>query len=251
MSEKLRLVQNLIKQRKVRRATEQFVVEGPHLVFEAKKQIDFVVYADDLQLVNQLEQEKIQCIRVTKQEFAELSEVEAPQWILAVCQMKSFELDALLRHKKPLIVFCVGIQDPGNLGTIIRTADAVGANGIILSKGTVDLFNPKVIRANMGSMFHLPIVIDLPVAETIKTLQTKGLSCVATASSGEKDYFALEYGQPTAILIGNEGAGLYDDVIKLCDEVVRIPMPGKAESLNAAVSTAVVMYEALRQRTKM
>ena len=124
----------------------------------------------------------------------------------------------------------------------------MGASGIILSKGTVDLYNSKVIRSSMGSIFHLPIVPVDDIAETVKALKSKHIKIVAADINGEKDYFLVEYKEPTAILVGNEGAGLAAEVVKLADEVVKIPMPGKAESLNVGISTAVVLYEALRQR---
>ncbi|OGB87825.1 hypothetical protein A3H38_03780 [candidate division WOR-1 bacterium RIFCSPLOWO2_02_FULL_46_20] len=250
MKDKLHLVQNLLEKRSARKKEGKFVVEGPHLVEAllrspgaSENRFDFVIYSKNSPLLEKLK--GIDCYKVSPKQFADISEVESPQGILAVVREKKYGLKDVLGG---LIVFCAGVQDPGNLGTIIRTADAVGASGIILSKGTVDLYNSKVIRSSMGSIFHLPIVPVDDIAETVKALKSKHIKIVAADINGEKDYFLVEYKEPTAILVGNEGAGLAAEVVKLADEVVKIPMPGKAESLNVGISTAVVLYEALRQR---
>ncbi len=154
MKEKLRLVQNLLEKRRARHKEHRFVVEGPHLVEEAGELIDFIIYSERLPILEKLKQNGVDCCKVSREQFADISEVETPQGILAVVKEKRFELRDVLNG---LVVFCIGVQDPGNLGTIIRTADAVGASGVILSRGTVDLYNSKVIRSTMGSLFHLPI----------------------------------------------------------------------------------------------
>ncbi len=248
MKEQLRLVRNLLEKRRARQKEHRFVVEGPHLVEEAVAIIDFVVYSENLTLVRRLEEKDIECLKVSRQQFAEISQVETPQGILAVVKQPQHDLQGVLEAKNPLIVFCIGVQDPGNLGTIIRTADAVGASGIILARGTVDLYNQKVIRSTQGSLFHLPIVQDVVAEEIIRALKAKGIKLIATDTTSKKDFFAIEYKKPCAILVGNEGAGLSDEILKASDEIVKIPMPGRAESLNVGVSTAVVLYEALRQR---
>jgi len=257
MKEKIKLIKNLLEKRRARKKEGLFVVEGPHLVQEAAANIKFVLYAENLPLVKKLESQNIQCFKISKKEFAEISEVETPQWILAVVKMVTPSVQAMLGHlplgkgenENQLFVFCHEVQDPGNLGTIIRTADAAGASGVILSKGTVDLYNSKTIRATMGSLFHLPIVEVDDVLETLAQLKKKGLKTVATSLSADKNYFEIDYKGGVAVMVGNEGAGLPDEVVKLCDEAVKIPIPGKAESLNVAVSTAVVLYEILRQHS--
>lgn len=250
MQEKIRLVKNLLEKRKARQKEGLFVVEGPHLVKEAAKQVKFVLYSENLPLVSELTEQDIECCKISKKQFAELSEVKTPQGILAVVKQEQYDLQNILEVKNPLIVFCLEIQDPGNLGTIIRTADAVGASGVILSRGTVDLYNPKVIRSTMGSLFHLPIMQDIEINQALETLKAKGLRVIATDTASTKSYFDIKYTDNCAIVIGNEGAGLAEDILDLADETVNIPMPGKAESLNVGISTAVVLYEALRQRIK-
>lgn len=248
MKEKLRLVMNLLEKRKARRKEQRFVVEGPHLIEEAGDLIDFVIYSERLPILEKLKQKGIDCCKVSGEQFAGISEVETPQGILAVVREQEFGLRDVLKSSNPLVVFCAGVQDPGNLGTIIRTADAVGASGVIVSRGTVDLYNAKVIRSTMGSLFHLPITHVDDVQETVEYLKSRKVRIVATDTRAGKDYFSAELKGPTAILIGNEGAGLAEETVKLADEAVKIPMPGKAESLNVGISTAVILYEALRQR---
>jgi len=257
MKEKLKLIKNLLEKRRSRKKEGLFVVEGPHLVEEAAANIKFVLYAENLPIIKELEARNIQCFKVSKKEFSEISKVETPQWILAVVKMITPSVQAMLGHlplakgenDNKLFVFCHEVQDPGNLGTIIRTADAAGASGVILSKGTVDLYNSKTIRSTMGSLFHLPIVEVDDVAETLKLLKKQKIKTVATSLSASKNYFEADLKGGVAIMVGNEGAGLPDEIVKLCDEAVKIPIPGRAESLNVAVSTAVVLYEVLRQRS--
>lgn len=248
MKEKLRLVRTLLEKRQARRKEQRFVVEGPHLVEEAAEQIDFAIYAEELPIISQLKTKGVACYKISRKQFSKISEVETPQWVLAVVKEKVHTLDDILRVKDPLIVFCAGVQDPGNLGTIIRTADAVGAAGVVLSRGTVDLYNGKVIRATMGSLFHLPVVQAEEIEDTIGKLKKRQVKVIASDVSAKKDLYAIDYKGPVAILVGNEGAGLEDEIIKQADEAIRIPMPGKAESLNVGISTSVILYEALRQR---
>lgn len=250
MQAKIKLVRNLLEKRSARRKEKCFVVEGPHLVEEAGERIKFIVYSENLPTVKQLEAKGIPAHKISRQQFAELSGVETPQGILAVVREFEYQFRDVLKGDKSLIVFCIGVQDPGNLGTIIRSADAFGASGVILSKGTVDLYNPKVVRSTMGSIFHLPIFITDDEKETIELLKRKNVKIIATDTAAKKDCFAVDLKGPVAVLVGNEGAGLPEDIIKLADETVKIPMPGKAESLNVGVSTAIILYEVLRQRGK-
>ncbi|MFA4843384.1 MAG: 23S rRNA (guanosine(2251)-2'-O)-methyltransferase RlmB [Candidatus Margulisiibacteriota bacterium] len=249
MKEKLKLVKNLLEKRSARRKEGKFVVEGPHLVEEAGQRIEFIVYAERLPIVEKLIGLSVPAYKVSSKEFAALSEVDAPQGVLAVVRTFQSKLDELLKGAKTLIVYCAGIQDPGNLGTIIRSADALGATGVILSKGTVDLYNPKVVRSTMGSLFHLPLVTVEDDAETIKQLKKNNVKIIATSAEAEKSCSDTELKGPVAVLIGNEGAGLAEEIIELADEVIKVPMAGKAESLNASVTTAILLYEISRQRS--
>ena len=254
------MVRNLLEKRRSRRKEERFVVEGPHLVEEALLRsfrasegkagdlIDFVVYAQRFPVLEKLKEQGIDCYKVSREQFADLSGVETPQGILAVVKERPYGLRDVLQAAVPLVVVCAGVQDPGNLGTIIRTADAVGASGVVLTRGTVDLYNPKALRSTMGSVFHLPIVQADEAAEALGELKKRRVRIIAADAAAKKDHYAADYKLPCAILVGNEGAGLDKEVLALADEAVRIPMPGKAESLNVGISTAVILYEALRQR---
>jgi TrmH family RNA methyltransferase len=248
MNEKLKLVRNLVEKRHARRKEKCFVVEGPHLVEEAGDRVKFVVYSENLPIVKVLEKKGTQCYKVSRKQFEELSGVETPQGVLAVVKEFEYQFRDILKADKTLIVFCVGVQDPGNLGTIIRSADAFGASGIILSKGTVDLYNPKVVRSTMGSLFHLPIITVEDDQETIEHLKQKGVKIIATAVDAKKDVNTADLKGPVAVLVGNEGAGLPKGIVDLADERVKVPMLGKAESLNVGMAATVVLYEVVKQR---
>ncbi len=245
----LKLVRNLLDKRSARRKEGRFIVEGPHLIEEAAGKIDCLVYSENLPEVKKLEDKGVPGYKISHQQFEELSGVEAPQGVLAVVKQFDHQFRDVLKEDKTLIVFCLGVQDPGNLGTIIRSADAFGASGVIVSKGTVDLYNPKVVRATMGSLFHLPIVLTEDEEATIKYLKEHKVKLVAADGSAKQDISASDLKGPVAIMVGNEGAGLAKEVKKLADEKVRIPMSGKAESLNVGIAASVLLYEALRQRS--
>ena len=246
----MRLVRTLLEKRSARRKSGQFVVEGPHLVEEAAAagQVDFVVYAKQSALVPKLEKVGVTCYKVSNKEFSPLSEVENPQGILAVARLNPGSLSEIEEKDRALIVVAIEVQDPGNLGTIIRSADAVGATGVIVSRGSVDPYNSKVVRATMGSIFHLPIIESDDIEVTLGSLRQNKIAIVAADVKGRQDYFQADFSRPVAILVGNEAAGLGDEIVEHSDQVVKIPMPGKAESLNVGVATSLLLYEALRQR---
>ena len=170
--------------------------------------------------------------------FAYVSDTKTPQGILAIVQ------------KAPHLVVLDNLQDPGNLGTIFRTAEAAGVTGILLSKDCVDVYNPKVIRSTMGAVFRMPFLYVEDLPEKIKELQKKSIKTYAAHLRGENAYDEEDYTTGCAFLIGNEGNGLRDEVADCANCLIRIPMEGEAESLNAAVAAAVLMFEAGRQRRK-
>ncbi|MFA5114199.1 MAG: RNA methyltransferase [Candidatus Margulisiibacteriota bacterium] len=245
----LKLVKNLLEKRSARRKEGRFVVEGPHLVEEAGDKVECLVYCENLPVVKTLEDNGTPCYKISRQQFEEISGVETPQGVLAVVKEFGFSFRDLLKADKTLIVYCLGVQDPGNLGTIIRSADAFGATGVIVSKGTVDLYNPKVVRSSMGSLFHLPIITTEDDGETIKYLKEHKVKIIAADGSAKQDVSAVSLKGAVAILMGNEGAGLIKSIIEIADEAARIPMVGRAESLNVGMAASVLLYEALRQRS--
>lgn len=178
--------------------------------------------------------------------FSELSDTETPQGIMAVVRMAKVFPEEILQQGACLLLLD-GLQDPGNLGTIIRTADAVGIEGILISKGSVDIYNPKVLRSTMGSIFHVPLAIGVDLQEMIPRLKDCGMRVLAAHLDGELAYYEADWKGKVAIIIGNEANGISPEVADLADVLVKIPMPGRAESLNASVAACLMMYEILRQ----
>lgn len=194
--------------------------------------------------------------------FQHLSDTRTPQGILAVVRQLHYRAEDLLRaagasdaghnlkdpSDPPLLAVLENLQDPGNLGTIVRTAEAAGATGILLSADCADIYNPKVTRSTMGSIFRVPFVYTPHLHEELVRLKAAGVKLFAAHLSGSSDMYTESYDGPCAFLIGNESRGLRDETAALADRAVRIPMSGRVESLNAAVATSVLLYEARRQR---
>lgn len=180
--------------------------------------------------------------------FQKMSDTSTPQGILCVVRRLEYTLDQLLDAPAPLLVVLENLQDPGNLGTILRTGEGAGVTGVILGKETVDIYNPKTIRATMGSIFRVPFVCVEDLAETVAAIRSRGIKTYAAHLSGQSCYDSFYFQKGTAFLIGNEGNGLSPEITALADGLLRIPMEGKVESLNAAVATALLIYEAHRQR---
>jgi TrmH family RNA methyltransferase len=173
---------------------------------------------------------------------------DAPQGVAALARWKEFFVEEVLAksHAGPLLAIA-GVQDPGNLGTILRSAEAFGAGGVLLGEGTVNPFNPKVVRASAGSIFRLPVA-RVKLLEALEAMKKQSLRLVATASHKGTPLDQAKLSGPLAIFIGSEGAGLSRDLIKEMDEVVAIPQDPKVESLNAGVAASIVLYEVMRQR---
>ncbi len=179
--------------------------------------------------------------------FAELATTTNPSGILAIAKIKTANPKKLFSGT-PLVVIADAIQDPGNLGTLIRTSLAASASGLIMTKGTVDPYNPKVVRSAMGASFQLPCLWDVDTGEAIKLCRDNGLQIVASAAEGTKYFWQANMTKPTAIIVGNEGQGLSQNVLDVADEIIAIPMSDKSESLNAAQAATIFLFEAVRQR---
>src|SRR5262245_22051579 len=190
---------------------------------------------------------KVEALVLPDRVFASVVNTEHPQGVAALIKLKNHSLDEILSGPASLILVCAGVQDPGNLGTIIRSAEAFGAAGVLLSEGTVSPFNAKVVRAAAGSLFRLPAV-KVEAADAIEKLRSAGARLVATAARGGKELPEAELDGKLAVFIGNEGAGLDRELLKQMDEVVTVPHSAKVESLNAAMAASVVLYEAARQK---
>lgn len=180
--------------------------------------------------------------------FRELSEMVSPQGILVLVAMPEYEMEPMLAGESVSLLLLEDIRDPGNLGTMFRTAEGAGMSGVILSRGCVDLFNPKTVRSAMGALFRVPYEVSDDMAATIELLKQKEFTIYAAHPGGEGDYTSESYQGRTGILIGNEANGLSGPVSRRADRLVKIPMEGELESLNAAVSAALLMYEVRRKR---
>ena len=243
-------VMNLIKKSGVRKERGLFVIEGIRMFVEIPKDRIVKIYAsesfayDNKEMLCDYRYEI-----VADNVFKTMSDTKTPQGILAVVKMLEYDIEDLFKKDKvPMLVVLENIQDPGNLGTIIRTAEGAGATGIIMSDKTVDIYNPKTIRSTMGSLFRMPFVYSEDVVAAIHSLKQQNIKVFAAHLEGRNYYYEEDMKVPMAVLIGNEGNGLTEELSKEEDVRIKIPMEGKLESLNAAVSTAVILYEAMRQR---
>lgn len=185
---------------------------------------------------------------VTPEVFQKMSDTRTPQGILCVMERREYALDQMLDAPCPLLMVLENLQDPGNLGTIIRTGEGAGVTGVILGAGTVDVYNPKTIRATMGSVYRVPFAYSEDLASLVGRMRERGIRTYAARLDGRMLYGGFSFRQGTAFLIGSEGSGLTRALSDAADEYLRIPMSGQVESLNAAVAAALLMYEARRQR---
>lgn len=231
-----------------------FIAEGLRFVSEIPEEweVQLFMVSEDFAKEEELGcyEERAQTYVVSDELFALVSDTENPQGILAVCKKQEEFDETIWKKEAPFFILAEELNDPGNLGTLIRTADAAGVDGIFLSKGSVDVYNGKVLRATMGSIFHVPIFQNVSVQEIASKMKGQRISLFAAHLKGEKYPYDLPLTKGCGFLIGNEARGLSDEAASLCDCWVKIPMPGKAESLNASMAAGLLMYEVVRQRLK-
>jgi TrmH family RNA methyltransferase len=249
----------LLKKSKERKENKAFVVEGTKMVAEAPKAWLKAVYVaesyeasgDHAELLRELStaaKGHYKYELVSDSVFKSVSDTQTPQGIMAIVQMPEYELSDLLKGDKTHLLILESIQDPGNLGTMVRTGEGAGITGVIMNKTTVDLFNPKTIRSTMGSIYRMPFYVAEELGETLAVLHEAGVKLYAAHLKGEHSYDEENYTGACGFLIGNEGNGLSDEIANLADTYIKIPMEGQVESLNAAISATLLMYEANRQR---
>ncbi len=240
-------IKKLQAKKSYRRETGSFVVEGLRLVKDGLSSVHTVVVSEsfDASLIAGLTGKEI--ITVTDKVFKEISDTVNPQGVMGIAKMCSASEDDIT-DKNPFIIFCDAVADPGNMGTIIRTADAAGASAVVLGIGCVDLYNPKTVRSTMSSLFNVKLIETQHRIKTLENFKNKGIKILGTTPSGDKDIYAADFKGPVAVVIGNEANGICSEILDICDEKLKIPMLGSAESLNASVAAAVTMYEVLRQR---
>lgn len=202
-------------------------------------------------IVNNSEKDNFKIYKISNKLFADLSYTDTPQGVLAVVKQKELNYKDVINNiesKKQFIIICEEIQDPGNLGTIIRCADAFNVDAVILTKGCVDVFNPKVIRSTMGSIFHLPVCTAENIEEMVEYIKERKIKIIASSLRTNQNICKLRLQDSLAFIIGNEAKGVSEKMLDLCDETVKIHIPGNANSLNASVAAGIIMFEVIRQR---
>ena len=245
-----RLLQ-LQKKSKARNEEQVFLVEGLRMFLEVPTERVQKVYISET-LYNKKKQdldlEKFSVEILSDSVFSYVSDTKTPQGILCIVEQQKYNIEELLNIKNPHFMVLDNLQDPGNLGTIVRTAEGAGVDAVFLSKESVDIYNPKTIRSTMGSIYRMPVVYVEDLLELLNTFRKKGIKSYAAHLEGKNSYDKEDYKGGTAILIGNEGNGPRDEVADSADVWVQIPMQGKVESLNAAIAASILMFEVYRQR---
>ncbi|WP_138415412.1 TrmH family RNA methyltransferase [Aquibacillus sediminis] len=234
---------NKLKKRKDRNNTKTFLVEGYHLIQEAINSnwhLQEVIIQEGATVPDWLADYEL--TYVSDHVLKAITDTKTPQGIAAVVEMKQPEWADFNQ-----LLLVDAVQDPGNLGTMIRTADAAGFDGVVLGEGTVDLFNDKVVRATQGSLFHLPI-FQASLEEKMVTLQDQGFEIWAATLEGAKPYPSLHVPDKVALIVGNEGAGIASSIVQSADQKVHIPIYGAAESLNVSVATGILLYHLASSR---
>lgn len=242
-----------LKEKKYRDEYKEFIVEGLKLIEEAIKenaQISQIIVCEGCDRAEMIENHlryemaKYECIYVPQNIFKMISDVESPQGILAVIKKPDL---SNVQYDEDIIVALDDVQDPGNLGTILRTVDSVGLKQILASKGTTDCYSPKVVRSTMGAIFRVNVIECEDLKETLKEIQKNGYKVMCTSLEAKKTIYNVDYNKKV-IVVGNEANGVSKNIQRLADEKVIIPMLGKTESLNVSVATGVILYEYVRQK---
>lgn len=243
----------LVKKAKYRRETGLFVVEGPKMFYELPKDRIHTVFVSE-SFFEQKEHKKlldgIKKVEIVTDEVLKfMSDTQTPQGILALAKQYTWTLEDMFPEgMQSHLMILETIQDPGNLGTILRAGEGAGITGVIMNAETADIYNPKVIRSTMGSVFRVPFLYAEDLHEILSQLKQRGIRLFAAHLDGRNDYDQESYTGPVGFLIGNEANGLTKETAALADTLIKVPMLGKVESLNAAVAASVLMFEVARQR---
>ena len=243
-----------LKEKKYRDLENAYIVEGIKMVKEAileKASIKQIIICDDCEKTDSIPKElmyeiaKYDCLYVTSKIFKYISEVQTPQGVLAVVEKNNRDED--INYNEDIIVALDDIQDPGNLGTILRTVDSVGLTQIIVSKGTADPYNPKVVRSSMGAIYRVKVIECEDLLETLKEVKRNKFKILVSSLKESNSIYNVKYNKKV-LVIGNEANGVEERIMNIADEKIKIPMLGKTESLNAAVATGIILYEYVRQK---
>ena len=261
-NEKVRLAVQLRQKSSARNSTGLFVIEGARLAADAPEDALDTVFVTEQFLEKAPEHlldrlGRLETVCVSEHVLEKMSDTKTPQGIIAFARMPVYTREQLMKASAPdaaphrtLLLLLEDIQDPGNLGTMFRTAEAAGATGIIMSRGTVDVFHPKTVRATMSSIFRVPFMTVDSIADEVRMLQKSQVMTYAAYLGAERFYDEPDYRTDTAFLIGNEAHGLDSRTAQAAGEKILIPMEGSIESLNAAMSAGILLYEAHRQRRR-
>ncbi|MBI5417631.1 RNA methyltransferase [Candidatus Poribacteria bacterium] len=258
LQNKMKLV-NVLHDKKLRMRENKVVLEGIRIIetaLDSDVGFDFVLYSKNLfnndrgkQILEKCSKNGIECMQIPENSIPAISQVETSQGIIAVVFKNEFEISQLQLSKKNIFLIILdSIQDPGNVGTIIRVAEASGADGVIVSKGCVDIYNPKAIRSSMGAIFQIPVIHVDNLKDTLKLLNNENIQIIATDVKAKKNYFEHQYSEKMAVLLGNEANGLKSELISQANVSIKIPILGKSESLNVATAASIIIYEKVRQK---
>lgn len=248
---------NLKKKKKARDEERVFLVEGIRMFREVPTdQLEEVYVSESFY---KKEKDTVEAVlqgtgirpeELSDMVYAYASDTKTPQGVLCVVRQMEYPLEKVITGQCPMIMVLEHLQDPGNLGTILRTAEGAGVTGIVMDRECVDIYNPKTIRSTMGSIYRMPFCYVEDLKAAIGSLKEAGIGVYAAHLDGRHDYDEEDYGRPCAFLIGNEGNGLSQETAELADIYIKIPMEGQVESLNAAIAASVLMFEAGRQRRR-
>ncbi len=245
-----------LKEKKYRDEKKEYIIEGIKLIEEAiteNAKIKMIIVCEECLKNEAIEQKllyqiaKYNCIYVNEKVFTSITDVKNPQGMLAVIEMENGE--EVINYNDDVIFVLDGIQDPGNLGTILRTIDSAGISQVIVSKDTVDAYNPKVVRSTMGAIFRVKVIESQDIIRTMKNIKKHKYEILVTSLEATDNIYDIDYTKKM-IVIGNEANGVSKAVMDIADEKIKIPMLGKTESLNAAVATSIIAYEYVRRKIR-
>lgn len=251
-NQQIKHIVQLQKKAKLRSELGQFVIEGIKMYREIPKDCIVSTYVSETfysekMLNNDIGVEKYEI--VSDKIFGEISETVTPQGIMAIVRQPKYDFDDIINKDNATLLFLDNLRDPGNLGTIIRTAEGAGIDGVVLSKESVDIYNPKVIRSTMGAIYRVPFIYEDNLATKLREkYKVNGFELYVAHLEGASEYTKVEYPRKTGIIIGNEANGVSKEVVDVADCMIKIPMEGQVESLNAAISAALIIYEVYRQK---
>jgi tRNA/rRNA methyltransferase len=240
------IIKNIKKLKEKKYRLDSYIVEGIKMVKEAineNQEIALIAIREDFKI--DFDTKKIKIVTISNKIFNDISDVKTPQGILAVIKKNQ---NNQIETNQEYILALDSLQDPGNMGTIIRTADSANINQIIINKTTVDPYSPKVIRSTMGAIYRTNIIEVEDLKATLKEMKLKGFQIITTDLKATQSIYDINYNNKTVVVIGNEANGVSQEILQTADKKVIIPMLGKTESLNASIAASIMIYEYVRQK---